>query len=70
MLAPVVVGILVAHAPATAQASATQQPPASPVQTTSERPWPPADRTNMLIAAGNYLERGTFFVSSFEIIPE
>lgn len=40
MLAPIVLAILVAHAPVIAQA-ATQQPPASPVQTPAE-PWPPA----------------------------
>lgn len=42
MFAPIVLGILVAHAAATAQASAAQQPPAPPVQTTPEKPWPPA----------------------------
>lgn len=42
MLAPIVLAVLLAHAPVTAQASATQQPPASPVQTTDEKLWPPA----------------------------
>jgi protein TonB len=42
MFAPIVLAILVAHAAVTAQATATQQPPASPVQTTPEKPWPPA----------------------------
>jgi hypothetical protein len=42
MFAPFVLAILVAHAPVTAQASATQQPPASTAQTTAEKPWPPA----------------------------
>jgi len=41
MLAPIVVAILVAHAPVTAQAGATQQPPASPAPTIPEEPWPP-----------------------------
>lgn len=41
MLAPIVLAILVAHAPVTTQAGATQQSPASPAQTTAEKPWPP-----------------------------
>jgi protein TonB len=42
MLTRIVLGILVAHAPVTSQGVATQQPTASPAQTTSEKPWPPA----------------------------
>ena len=42
MFAPIVLAILIAHAPVTAQASGTQQPPASPVESTPEKPWPPA----------------------------
>jgi TonB family protein len=42
MFAPIVLAILVAHAPLTAHASATQQPPAPADQITPETPWPPA----------------------------
>jgi len=42
MLAPIVVAILVAHAPVTAPVGATQQPSASPEQSTPEKLWPPA----------------------------
>jgi TonB family protein len=45
MLGPIVLAILVAGAafssPIATQATATQQPSASPVQTTAEKPWPP-----------------------------
>ena len=41
MLAPVVLAIFVAYAPVIGQARASQQPPASPAQTTAEKPWPP-----------------------------
>jgi periplasmic protein TonB len=41
MFAPIVLAILVAHAPVTSPAIATQLPPA-PAQTSAEKPWPPA----------------------------
>lgn len=42
MFAPIVLAILVGHAPDTAQAGATQPPPPTPAQTTPGKPWPPA----------------------------
>lgn len=41
MLGPIVLAILVAHAPVTTQANAAQQPAASVAQPTAETPWPP-----------------------------
>jgi TonB family protein len=41
MLAPIVLAILVAHAPVTAQAHAAQRPAAPAAQPTAETPWPP-----------------------------
>ena len=41
MVGPIVLAILVAHAPVTAQANAAQQPAASAAQPIAETPWPP-----------------------------
>ncbi len=41
MLVPIVLAILVAHAPVTALANAAQQPAVSATQSTAETPWPP-----------------------------
>jgi len=41
MLAPIVLAIIVAHAPVTAQANAAQQPAVPAVQPTAETPWSP-----------------------------
>ena len=42
MLVPIVLALLIAHAPITAQSGASQQPPASPEQSIPEKPWPPS----------------------------
>jgi periplasmic protein TonB len=42
VLGPIVLAILVAHAPVTALANAAQQPAASAPQPVNETPWPPA----------------------------
>ena len=57
MLAPIVLAILVAHAPVAAQPSAAQQPPASPEQLTPEKPWPPAGVVRAEAGSGLTLPR-------------